>query len=357
MECKPLVSIVVPNYNYVGYIRKALDSAVNQTYPNVEVVVVDDGSTDGSADTIAEYAEKYDNLHFYKNPHNMGVVYTHNRCVELSQGEYLVVLSSDDYLHENFIAETLPVLEKYPSAAMIAADFWHVDGDGQISSPESFYPKSFFCKGIYQCKIWLFTNTFVPSQVLFRRKCIEDRDIGDRFSHQADTFVDTELWYRMCLKYDFVYLKKKLCYYRMHTGSYSKSYESLKLYLQWYLTRKRFAALAKDIPYLAQYGEEAVLRTTRIGTRYIRTLLEEGDYELAERYLHLTEGFDLNIKKHPYHSFVCSCIERKSLTQQEAASLLEYEIDYNDSCKSEEHRGKNISAPYDLPDCVEELEQ
>ena len=202
---KELVSIVMPNYNYAGYIRKALNSAISQTYENIEIVVIDDCSTDHSVQIIEEYEQKYDNIHFYKNEKNLGVVATHNRCVELSHGEYIVVLSTDDYLHPDFVTNCLEVLKKYPTAAMISSDLWYVDEKDQVTSPESFYPESFFCKGIYQCKIWMFTNTFVPSQVLFRRACVEDKEIGGMFSYQADTFIDTELWFRMCLKYDFVY--------------------------------------------------------------------------------------------------------------------------------------------------------
>lgn len=348
-----LVSIVMPNYNYAQYIRKALDSAVNQSYDNIEIIVVDDCSTDNSVQIIEEYAKKYDQIHFYKNEKNLGVVASHNRCVELSHGEYIVVLSSDDYLHPEFVEKCLNMLKRYPTAAMVSSDLWYVDENNTVTSPESFYPKSFFCKGIYQCKIWMFTNTFVPSQVLFRRKCIEDPKIGGMFSYLADTFIDTELWFRMCLKYDFVYLKERLCYYRMHVGSYSKSYENFKYYLQFYLARRRFGEMSKDIPLLAECAEEAVLRSTRIGTRYIRILLQNDKYELAEQYLHITEGLDPKIRQHSYYNFVMGCIHRKNITEEEKKKLLEYEISYNDSCKNPENRGKNVSAPYELPECVE----
>lgn len=354
-ERSPLVSIVIPNYNYERFIAKALDSALSQTYENVEIVVVDDCSSDRSVELISSYISRGEPIHFFQNKSNRGVVDTHNRCIKLSHGEYIVVLSSDDYLHPDFVKEMVEVLDQHPTAAMAASDIWYVDNEDAITASESFYPKSFFCKGIYQCKVWLFTNTFVPSQVLFRRTCIEDEEIGGMFSYLADTFIDTELWYRMCLKYDFIYLKKKLAYYRMHTGSYSKSYENMKLYLQWYLARKRFGDLAKNIPYLAQYAQEAVMRTTRMGTRYIRILLQEKNYGLAERYLHITEGFDLDIQQTEYYAFVVERIQNRDFSEDRMEKLLRLESTYNESKKSEEHKGQRQAAPYDLPDVVEEL--
>lgn len=346
-----LVSIVIPNYNYGRYIRKSLESAVSQTYENIEIIVVDDASTDNSVEIIREYEKKYDNIKFYYNPKNLGVVGSHNRCVNLSSGEYLVVLSSDDYLHPDFISSCVQKLDAYPTAGIVSSDIWYVDDEDNVTSPESFYPESFFCKGIYQCKVWLFTNTFVPSQVLIRRSCLNDPDIGGMFSYLADTMIDTELWYRICLKYDFVYYRKKLSYYRHHIGSYSKSYENLKGYLQFYLARKRFGELAKDIPYLSNYTEEAVLRSTRMGTRYIRILLENGKFSLANQYLKLTEGLNPKIIEYPYYAYVEECVQKEYIPN--ARMLLEYEIEYNESCRAEEHKRMNTSQPYELPENVD----
>lgn len=349
-----LVSIVIPNYNYSKYIRKSLDSAVSQTYENIEIIIVDDASTDNSVEIIKEFENKYANIKFYSNRHNLGVVGSHNRCINLSSGEYVVVLSSDDYLHPHFVSECVKKLDDYPTAGIVSSDIWYVDDNDNVSYPESFYPESFFCKGMYQCKVWLFTNTFVPSQVLIRRSCLNDSDIGGMFSYLADTMIDTELWYRICLKYDFVYYRKKLSYYRHHIGSYSKSYENLKGYLQFYLARKRFGELAKNIPYLSKYTDEAVLRSTRMGIRYIRILLENREFQLAKQYLRLTEGLNPKIIDFPYYLFVERCIHNECIL--DGKKLIEYEIEYNEFCRSEEHKRMKLSQPYELPENVEIFE-
>lgn len=349
-----LVSIVMPNYNYSMFIRQALDSALAQTYENIEIIVVDDKSTDNSLEIIEEYVKKDSRVKSYPNKKNLGVVASHNRCLELAKGEYVVVLSSDDYLHPDFVKECVDYLDKYPTAGMVSSDVWYVDNDGTVTSPEPFYPESFFCKGQYQCKVWLFTNTFVPSQVLFRKEAVLDPEIGGAFSYLADTFIDTELWFRLCLKYDFVYMKKKLAYYRMHMGSFSKSYENMKYFLQFYLSRKRFGELIRSNEYLAPHAKEAVKRTMRIGTRCLRTMLEAGDYKVAKQYLCLVEGLDPDVVEMPYYDFVMKCIENQSCEDMDTLRKLENE--YAEICKAPENRGKNGSAPYDLPEEVEIIE-
>lgn len=352
-ETKKLVSIVMPNYNYAQFIRKALDSAANQTYENIEIIVVDDCSTDESMQIIKEYEEKYDQIQSYPNKKNLGVVASHNRCVDLAKGEYVVVLSSDDYLAPTFVEECVEMLEKYPTACMISSDIFYVDNDDTVTEPPAFYDRSFFCKGQYQCKVWLFTNTFVPSQVVFRKKCFCDPEIGGGFSYLADTFIDTELWFRMCLKYDFVYLKKKLAYYRMHMGSYSKSYENMKYFLQFYLARKRFGELIRNNEFLEPNTSEAIRRSMRIGTRCLRMLLESGNYIATKQYLCLIEGLDPEVTSFPYYDFVLECVEKQELSDRE--KLVQLEVEYNEACKAEENRGKNQSAPYDLPEVIEEI--
>ena len=149
-------------------------------------------------------------------------------------------------------------------------------------------------------------------------------------------------------------MKKKLAYYRMHMGSYSKSYENMKYFLQFYLARKRFGELIRNDEYLAPSAEEAVRRTMRIGTRCLRTVLEAGNYALANQYLCLVEGLDPEVTKYPYYDYVKSCIEKKEC--KDMKQLLQYEVEYAEACKASENRGKNRSAPYELPENVEIFE-
>lgn len=195
------------------------------------------------------------------------------------------------------------------------------------------------------------SNTFVPSQVLFKRECIENPEVGGAFKDFADTSIDTELWYRICLHYDFLYFDKRLCYYRSYIGSYSKSYDNLKGAMQYYLLRQRFVQLAKDNEYIQSYKDEAIRRTPLFCIRSIRNLLMAGEYKTAKRYLRLAEAIDLAIADSKYYTIVEKIIANKKLDDIDA--YREAEGEYLDSLKSEKSRGVTNTAPYALPDGAE----
>lgn len=351
-----LVSIVIPNYNYGHFIRQTMESAVHQTYSNIEIIVVDDGSTDDSIAVVQEYVEKYENVTLYRNEKNLGVVGNHNKAVALSKGTYICVLSSDDYLDIHFIEECVEKFNQYPSAGMVVSAMHLVDDKGVVSDAPNYYGSSFICKGIYQCKVFLMSNTFVPSQVLFKRECIENPEVGGAFNDFADTSIDTELWYRICLHYDFLYFDKRLCYYRSYIGSYSKSYDNLKGAMQYYLLRQRFLQLAKGNDYLQSFGKEAIQRTPLFCVRSIRQLIMHGNDDIenfatAKRYLRLAEAIDPNIVNSAYYDVIEKIISEKNIEDIEnIENLKKAESDYLDSLKSEASRAVTNNAPYALPD-------
>ena len=96
MESKPIVSIIINNYNYDRFLAEAIDSALNQTYPHVEIIVVDDGSTDNSRNIIADYGNRI--VPVLKS--NGGQASSFNEGFKASQGEIICLLDSDDVFHQ-----------------------------------------------------------------------------------------------------------------------------------------------------------------------------------------------------------------------------------------------------------------
>ncbi|MCQ2743730.1 MAG: glycosyltransferase [bacterium] len=92
------VSIIITNYNKSDYIKEAIESAINQTYKNVEVVIIDDCSTDNSFDLIQNYKEKYNNIVCIRNEQNRGVVYSRNLAINKASGYYILPLDADDVI-------------------------------------------------------------------------------------------------------------------------------------------------------------------------------------------------------------------------------------------------------------------
>ena len=88
MSMDDLISIVLPIYNGEKYMKQSIDSVINQTYANWELLIVDDGSTDNTAAIAREYAEKDNRIKYYKNPQNMRLPKTLNRGFSLATGDY-----------------------------------------------------------------------------------------------------------------------------------------------------------------------------------------------------------------------------------------------------------------------------
>lgn len=102
---KDLVSILIPVYNREDLVRRAIDSTLRQTYPNIEVIVVDNASTDGTWQTINAYAEKDQRVQCYRNDRNIGPIGNWRECLRRSRGEYIKILFSDDWLKADAIEE------------------------------------------------------------------------------------------------------------------------------------------------------------------------------------------------------------------------------------------------------------
>jgi glycosyltransferase involved in cell wall biosynthesis len=127
----PKVSICIPVYNVEPYLAAALDSALGQTLKDIEVICVDDGSTDGSLAILKSYAAKDPRLHVLENGHNRGLHYTRVRSILASSGDYVMCLDSDDELFPS-IAETC-YKEAESSGADIVAFQAKVEGGGENS--------------------------------------------------------------------------------------------------------------------------------------------------------------------------------------------------------------------------------
>ena len=101
---KPLISVIITNYNYGKYISAAIDSVLNQSYKNIELIVIDDGSTDDSVEIIESYKNKYPEIVIVYRK-NKGVVYTRNEALSLVKGEFFIFVDADDTIPKKFISE------------------------------------------------------------------------------------------------------------------------------------------------------------------------------------------------------------------------------------------------------------
>ncbi len=113
------VSIIIPCYNFGNYIEEAIESAVCQTYKNIEIICVNDASKDNSAEIIQKLADKYENVIFYNFKENQGVVKVRNFAIEKSSGEYILPLDGDDILEPTCVEKAVEILDNRPDIGIV----------------------------------------------------------------------------------------------------------------------------------------------------------------------------------------------------------------------------------------------
>ncbi len=129
MESKPLVSILIPAYNRPHYLRLALESAINQTYPNIEIIICDDSTNMDVSVMLKPYLVRYPNIKYFKND-TVLFVKNWNKCFELSSGEYVNYLMDDDLFHPEKIERMMACCLEMPDVALVTSYRQLIDGSG-----------------------------------------------------------------------------------------------------------------------------------------------------------------------------------------------------------------------------------
>lgn len=122
----PLISIIITSCNYAEFVAQAIESVLNQTYKNIEVIVIDDGSKDNSRTVIEKYVRRYPKIIFISQK-NHGVVFTRNKGMELAKGDFLCCLDADDYFDKDYIEKQYAYMVDYE--ADVVYPNWNLIGD------------------------------------------------------------------------------------------------------------------------------------------------------------------------------------------------------------------------------------
>jgi len=128
---KPLVSIVMPTYNRQHYLAEAIQSCLNQSYKNIELIIVDDGSTDHTEKLVSYYQDKDDRVKYIKLPTNMGISFARNNGVDDAEGEYIAVMDSDDVMNPDRIKLSVKAIKGHN---FVYGSYYMTDDDLEIKS-------------------------------------------------------------------------------------------------------------------------------------------------------------------------------------------------------------------------------
>lgn len=222
-ENTPKVSVLIPAYNRPHYLEVALQSVLNQTYENIEIVVSDDSTTDEVQEMIQPYLEKHPNIIYQRNPRPL-VGENFNKCIELSSGEYINFLMDDDFFHPEKIERMIPFLLDFPNVKLVTSYRKYVDEQGNELPDDGanapLVKEDTILNGriLGNQMISSLTNAIgEPTTVLFRRKDLVKWGTY-KGKNQYFFINDLAAWIELLSQGDAAYLVTPLSYFRRHTG-------------------------------------------------------------------------------------------------------------------------------------------
>lgn len=196
-----LVSIVIPCYNHAHYLGETIESALKQSYAPIEVIVVDDGSTDSSAEVAARYP-----VHLIQQP-NQGVARAINAGVAAAKGTYVMAVGADDVLHSEYVKHLVGALESDPSITFAYPRILYF---GAVSGE---YPSAPFDREL------LAERNYICAAALVRRFAFE---LADGLDPSIPRCEDWDFWLTLVERHmRGVYVPDALFYYRQHQTSYN----------------------------------------------------------------------------------------------------------------------------------------
>ncbi|EMS85285.1 glycosyltransferase family A protein [Leptospira noguchii] len=221
----PLVSIVIPCYNYGRYIHETIESILKQRYKNWEVVIVDDGSNDEyTIEKLKELKKKYTVIKIDRS----GPAVARNIGIEAAKGEFILPLDADDMIHSDYLLEAVSVYEKNPSLGIVYCEaefFGSIKGKWNLpeySFPEILLDNCIFVSAVFRKSDW--------------------KDVGGFNENMKDEWEDYDFWLSLIEKAREVYrIPRVMFYYRRgHVSRSSRSMETyLPLYLQLFKNHRR----------------------------------------------------------------------------------------------------------------------
>ena len=216
----PLVTIICVCYNQARFVEAALDSVINQTYNDIELIVIDDGSTDGSPKIIKRWIANHPETTLLINATNLGYCKTFNKAYKISKGEYVIDLAADDILLPNRVEVGIKVFMKAgQDYGVTFSDAEHVEEQGTLLRLHSDkYPHHTIPSGdIYRDVI---DRYFICSPTMMFRRSVIDHLSG---YDELLAFEDFDFWIRASRKFKFIYTPEVLLKKRSVSNSMSKN--------------------------------------------------------------------------------------------------------------------------------------
>ena len=267
------VTVIIPTYNRADFLAEAVDSVLNQTWKDLETLVVDDGSTDRTRELIARYGKRL--KYFYKK--NEGPSSARNVGIREALGTYVAFLDSDDVWEPEKLSIQMDFMRKHPEIKLVCTDSSVIDSresrEGKL--------KKDLMGNLFSL---LYSNSFIrTSTVLMNKACFQEVGYFDERYQSAE---DYDVWLRVARRYPIAYLNRPLVRYRKHEGNVSHDK----------ITLRRNALSVLEAHYDPKEISARTYRTrmSNLHLYFGRAYLRLGDTEMARR------SFDRSLRLTPF---------------------------------------------------------
>ncbi|MCB0631526.1 MAG: glycosyltransferase [Saprospiraceae bacterium] len=198
-----LLTVYITNYNYGNYIRKAIESVFQQSFQDLELLIIDDGSTDDSRNIIEQYADRANVLVIYQQ--NKGLNITNNIALQLARSRYIMRLDADDYLKADALEKMVEVLEGNPEIGLVFPDYYLVDKDEHILAEIKRHD--------FDKEVSLLDQPAHGACTMIRTDFLRNVGGYDEAYSCQDGY---ELWIKFATKYPVANIREPLFFYRQH---------------------------------------------------------------------------------------------------------------------------------------------
>jgi glycosyltransferase involved in cell wall biosynthesis len=271
MSKEVAVSICIPTYNGQEYLSQCIDSCINQTFRDFEIVICDDGSTDNSVAIIEKYLDENTPIRLIKNETNLGLVGNWNKCIEQAKGQWIKFVFQDDYLTRDCLLEFVANIKE--NVQFITCERNFVLTHDVSEATRLYYEQGVrTLKNTNQNKLSNYSSSLIskiatrhiamnfiaePSLFFFRKDIVNSLGF---FNADLKQLCDLEFALRIATNYGLVYIPKKLCAFRIHsqstTNTNAKSYYFQMRYIEplllsyFLLFDKHYETFRKNLSFL-----------------------------------------------------------------------------------------------------------